>query len=132
MTILFTPTTTALRLPGLPVPPSLNNLYRNAGGGYSHRVLTTAGKAYKAEVGLKAVLAARAAGFAPPPRARLKLTLRLYFKADNRDGDNAIKVLQDAICQALGINDRYVKAWDVTAEVDKKNPRADAVLEVIP
>lgn len=131
----MTTTTTAaraLQLPGLPVPPSLNHLYRNAGGGYSHRVLTTAGKAYKAQVGLLARRAAADCGFAPAPRAKLKLTLHLYFKADNRDGDNAIKVLQDAICQALELNDRYVKEWHVYASVDAKRPRADAVLEVLP
>lgn len=124
--------TTMLYLAGLPVPPSLNNAYTQ-GRGHGRRVLTEEGRAFKQETGLRARLAASAAGFEPDPRAaRLALTMRLYFPRDNRDGDNAIKLLQDAICEGLGINDRRVKEWHVYADVDRQRPRTDVVVEVLP
>lgn len=113
----------------LPVPPSLNNAYFNGRNG--RRVLSAEGRQYKASVGLLVRYLAREQGFTVPKGARLALTARFYFARDNRDGDNAVKLLQDAAAEALGLNDRCIKEWHIYGAVDKAAPRCAFELAVL-
>lgn len=121
----------------LPLLPTLNHAYKNAygktsgGKAFTRRVLTDDAQTAMATAGIIARNAARLAGWAAPDGARFALTLRFYFARDTRDGDNAIKLTQDALAQALGFNDKAIKEWHVYSAVDKASPRCEVELCVI-
>jgi crossover junction endodeoxyribonuclease RusA len=112
----------------LPVPPSLNHAYATVRG---RRVLSAEGRQYKASAGLLIRYLAAQQGFTVPEGARLALTARFYFANKLRDGDNAVKLLQDAVAEALGFNDRCIKEWHIYGDVDKALPRCSFELAVL-
>src|SRR5437867_6104084 len=92
----------------LPLPPSINHQYATVQG---RRVLSSAGRRFKALVGQE-VLCALAKRKSGPPLGQmpdgtpLALDLRFYFESDlRRDIDGGLKIAQDAVCEALGLND---------------------------
>ena len=87
-------------------PVSLNNAYFTARNG--KRVKTQEARAYSAAVELLTIAAAREQGFIAAPE-RLALTF-LVSLPDNRrrDLDGLVKLAQDAICAALGVDDSRV------------------------
>jgi Holliday junction resolvase RusA-like endonuclease len=110
-----------------PLPPSLNNVYTN-GRGHGRRVLTSEGRNYKAEVA-KLLL-----GRQPlPSGARIGLSLRFWFKNKQRtDISNRVKLLEDALSEALGFDDCCVDRLLVErVGYDKAQPRCDVVIEVL-
>ena len=113
-----------LRLYGLPCPPSLNNAYTN-GAGHGRRVLTSEARTFKADAARCISFAARADGFAVPAKTPLRLSFVFYFANVQRDGSNAVKLIEDAISEALGFNDRWVTASSWTKHIDKRYPRCD-------
>jgi len=89
----------------VPVPPSTNTAYATVHG---RRVLTREGREYKASV------TARIARW-PKPRwltMSITITMPLMFKngtVRQFDASNRIKLLEDAVCEGLGIDDRWVR-----------------------
>lgn len=115
----------------LPVPPSINHQYATVNG---RRLLSTAGRAYKAQVGQLVWLnlaksPARATLLAGLQSASLALSIRFYFtSALRRDVDGGLKIAQDALCEGLGINDNRIVETHLYKHVDKANPRIEVRL----
>lgn len=117
-----TGTDVGLRLT-VPIPPSTNNAYLNAAKG---RKLTPKGRRYKADVLHLANGAGAQKKEIPPPYS---LTIALYFgDARRRDASNFVKVLEDALMEAIGGDDSDVQELYVTRALNRANPRAEVVL----
>lgn len=112
----------------LPVPPSVNHQYATVNG---RRLISSAGRAYKAQVGqlvwLKLAQSThRAALLARLQSEWLTLSIRFYFtSALRRDVDGGLKIAQDALCEGLGINDNRIVETHLYKYVDKSNPRIE-------
>ncbi|HEX9155659.1 MAG TPA: RusA family crossover junction endodeoxyribonuclease [Nitrospira sp.] len=115
----------------LPVPPSINHQYSTVNG---RRLLSTAGRAYKAQVGQLVWLNLanspdRSTLLAGLQSASLALSIRFYFtSALRRDVDGGLKIAQDALCEGLGINDNRIVETHLYKHVDKTNPRIEVRL----
>lgn len=115
----------------LPVPPSLNNAYKNVRRG--GRVLTDTAKNYKTMAKRDVERLALVSGFRYPDGARLALTLTLHFSSNHRrDISNCVKLPEDALAEVLGFDDSRVDHLLVErGAVDAKNPRCEILLEVL-
>lgn len=115
----------------LPVPPSINHQYATVNG---RRLLSSIGRAYKAQVGQLVWLALRnsphqAALLSQLQFATLALSIRFYFtSALRRDVDGGLKIAQDALCEGLGVNDNRIVETHLYKHVDKANPRIEVDL----
>jgi crossover junction endodeoxyribonuclease RusA len=118
----------------LPVPPSINHQYATVNG---RRLLSAAGRSYKALVGQQIVLALARS---PYRHALLKilraedlaLSIRFYFTSRlRRDVDGGLKIAQDALCEGLGINDNRIVETHLYKNLDKLNPRIEIVLSPV-
>jgi len=115
----------------LPVPPSINHQYATVNG---RRLLSTTGRAYKAQVGQLVWLALvnsphRATLLSQFRSASLALSIRFYFtSALRRDVDGGLKIAQDALCEGLGVNDNRIVETHLYKHVDKTNPRIEISL----
>jgi crossover junction endodeoxyribonuclease RusA len=115
----------------LPVPPSVNHQYATMNG---RRLISSAGRAYKAQVGqlvwLKLAQSAdRASLLAQLQSEWLTLSIRFYFtSALRRDVDGGLKIAQDALCEGLGINDNRIVETHLYKHIDKDNPRIEVHL----
>lgn len=118
----------------LPVPPSINHQYATVNG---RRVLTAAGRTYKAEVAqLVAVGLARSAQRGSflyrVQSASLSLTIRFCFSsALRRDVDSGLKIAQDALCAGLGLNDNRITEIHLYKRQDKDYPRIEVTLSLL-
>ncbi|HEV8244108.1 MAG TPA: RusA family crossover junction endodeoxyribonuclease [Nitrospirales bacterium] len=142
-TAAFIPNGFAVRAPALqpdgflflvlPLPPSINHHYATVQG---RRVLSSEGRRFKTLVGQEVLcaLAKRKAG--PPSNAipagvPLGLDLHFYFISEiRRDIDGGLKITQDAICEALGINDNRIVEVILHKEKDVTSPRMELSLRV--
>lgn len=115
----------------LPVPPSINHQYATVNG---RRVLAAAGRAYKATVAQQVLL-----GLAGSPHRQtllqalrthdLSLSIRFYFASPlRRDVDSGLKIAQDALCEALGLNDNRVTEVHLYKSQDARQPRIEISL----
>lgn len=115
----------------LPVPPSINHQYATV---KARRVLSSVGRAYKALVGgLVLVALARSPHREPLYRllrqAPLSLAIRFHFQsAVRRDVDSGLKIAQDALCEALGINDNRITEIHLYKHADPVRPRIEVSL----
>ena len=115
----------------LPVPPSVNHQYATVNG---RRLISSAGRAYKAQVGqlvwLKLAQSThRASLLAQLQSEWLALSIRFYFtSALRRDLDGGLKIAQDALCEGLGINDNRIVETHLYKYIDKENPRIEVQL----
>jgi Holliday junction resolvase RusA-like endonuclease len=110
-----------------PIPPSLNNAYTN-GRHHGRRVLTAEGRHYKARV------ASLLDGTQLLPNgARIGLSLRLWFRnRQRRDISNCVKLLEDAVSEALGFDDCAVDRLLVErVGIDAVRPRCEVTIEVL-
>lgn len=127
-------TATRLQLT-LPVPPSINHQYATVQG---RRVMSSTGRAYKTEVGhvLLAVLSGHPhrTHFLDGARAgTLTLTIHFFFaSALRRDVDGGLKIAQDAVCGALGVNDNRVTEIHLYKKQDRAHPRMELTLDLSP
>jgi crossover junction endodeoxyribonuclease RusA len=119
----------------LPLPPSINHQYATVQG---RRVLSSAGRRFKALVGQE-VLCALAKRKSGPPLAQmldgipLALDLRFYFESElRRDIDGGLKITQDAVCEALGINDNRIIEVTLRKKRDAAAPRLELTLRLCP
>lgn len=113
----------------LPVPPSINHQYATVQG---RRVLSRSGREFKAFVAeqVESWLDDHphfdAALF---QRHYLALTITFYFASVlRRDLDGGLKIAQDALCEALGVNDNLVIEIRLSKRVDRHCPRIDVHL----
>ena len=117
----------------LPLPPSINHQYATVQG---RRVLSSASRRFKIHVGQELLcLVARRSSITSttrvPDRIRLALDLRFYFvSALRRDIDGGLKITQDALCEALGINDNRIVEVSLRKDVDALAPRMELSLRV--
>jgi crossover junction endodeoxyribonuclease RusA len=118
----------------LPMPPSVNNQYATVNG---RRVLSAEGRRFKAEVGKQVSdLLFEAGGDALLAALRgsyLSLFIDFYFSTPmKRDLDGGLKITQDALCEALGVNDNRVVDIHLVKRIDPRRPRIEVELETIP
>jgi crossover junction endodeoxyribonuclease RusA len=119
----------------LPLPPSINHQYATVQG---RRVLSRAGRDYKTLVA-EAVEDWGARQHLPMSMVTvfqnhyLALTITFYFAtALRRDLDGGLKIAQDALCEALGVNDNLVVEIHLSKRVDRQQPRIEVRLTVLP
>jgi crossover junction endodeoxyribonuclease RusA len=119
----------------LPLPPGVNNQYATVNG---RRVLSAEARRFKADVQGK-IAAMRFSGALPEQALSalcsgyLSLFVDFYFPTPmKRDLDGGLKITQDALCEALGINDNRVVDIHLVKRLDPRNPRIDVQLETIP
>lgn len=63
----------------------------------------------------------------------LSLTLTFYFAtALRRDLDGGLKLGQDALCEALAVNDNLVVEIHLSKRVDRRQPRMEVQLKPLP
>jgi len=118
----------------LPMPPSINQQYATVNG---RRVLSRSGREYKQEAG-KAIRRLRAEGQIPDALVQalqhgfVSLFIDFYFTTPNRrDLDGGLKITQDAICDALEVNDNRVVDLHLVKRIDPLRPRIEVELEAI-
>lgn len=118
----------------LPVPPSINHQYATVNG---RRLLSSAGRAYKAYVGQQVWLALAQSPVRLSLRERFRsgpvaLSIRFFFaSALRRDLDGGLKIAQDAICEGLGLNDNRIIETHLYKQVDKADPRIEVSLSFL-
>lgn len=107
----------------LSLPPSWNNaLHAVPGRG---RVLSAEARAWKEQAGW---LTRAAMAGCPPLRPPLTVWLFAYGLSRRRDLDGIIKLTQDSILDALGIDDRYVDEVYAVRVLSRDGPRLDVVV----
>lgn len=119
----------------LPLPPGINQQYTRVG---NRRVLSGESRAYKRRAArrleslrAKDVLDDRFV--AALREGYIGLFLDFYFETPlKRDLDGGLKIVQDVICDTLGINDNRVVDIHLLKRIDPLNPRLEVELEVIP
>ena len=115
----------------LPIPPSINHHYATVNG---RRVLSAEGRRFKTLVGQEVIcaLAKHADGrrlLAIPNNNPLALDLHFYFASElRRDIDGGLKITQDAVCEALGINDNRIVEVTLRKDRDAAAPRMELAL----
>jgi crossover junction endodeoxyribonuclease RusA len=119
---------------GLPLPPGINQQYATVNG---RRVLSRDSRRYKKKV-RKSIRRLRANGVisdalvAALREAHVGLFIDFYFETPHRrDLDGGLKVTQDAICEALGVNDNRVVDVHLIKRIDPLHPRIEVELEAI-
>src|SRR5262249_38316980 len=117
----------------LPLPPSINHQYATVQG---RRVLSRSGREFKA-----LVAAEMESWLDEHPlfdvalfqRRYLALTITFYFGSVlRRDLDGGLKIAQDALCEALGVNDNLVIEIHLSKRVDRHTPRMEVCLTALP
>jgi len=114
----------------LPVPPSINHQYATVNG---RRVLSAGGRDYKIQVGHQVLLALagsthRQTLLEAVRSSDLSLSLHFFFpSALRRDLDGGLKITQDALAEALGINDARIVELHLFKTVSDR-PRVEAAL----
>ena len=119
----------------LPLPPSINDQYTQVG---KKRVLSKDHLQFKRQVRRKvhtlrvdeALTGPFIAAFS---QGSIGLFLDFYFETPlRRDLDGGLKITQDALLEALGINDNRVVDIHLVKRIAPNNPRVEVELEVIP
>lgn len=119
----------------LPLPPSINHQYATVQG---RRVLSRAGRDYKILVAEEVDAWRERQPLAADvltalQRHYLALTIHFYFAtALRRDLDGGLKIAQDALCEALGINDNLVVEIHLRKRVNRHHPRIEIELAALP
>jgi crossover junction endodeoxyribonuclease RusA len=117
----------------LPVPPSINHQYATVNG---RRILSSAGRAYKTQVGRQVWVAlaqspARTSLMDRLHLGPLVLSIRFFFSsALRRDVDGGLKIAQDALCESLGLNDNRIVETHLYKDLDKTHPRMEVSLSL--
>ena len=115
----------------LPIPPSINHQYATVNG---RRILSAAGRRYKADVGYQVLLALSQSGCREAVLATfrshyLSLSMRFHFRSPlRRDVDGGVKITQDAVLEALGLNDNRIVELHLFKSLEGKDPHVDILL----
>lgn len=119
----------------LPLPPSINNQYTRAG---NRRVLSKEHISFKRQVRhrihrLRVDEVITDAFIAALGQGWIGLFLDFYFETPlRRDLDGGLKITQDAILNALGINDNRVVDIHLVKRIAPLDPRVEVEMEAIP
>jgi crossover junction endodeoxyribonuclease RusA len=119
----------------LPLPPSINQQYATVRG---RRVLSKASRRYKKEVRhiVRRLRVDRVIGddlVAALRQGFIGLFIDFYFETPlRRDLDGGLKIAQDAICDALGVDDNRVVDVHLVKRIDPLRPHIEVELEAIP
>ena len=114
----------------LPLPPGVNGQYSTVNG---RRVLSAGARRWK-----KLALGELAGRFEPAfletaRQGYLALFLDFYFESPlRRDLDGGLKIAQDTICEALGVDDRRVVDIHLVKRIDPLHPRMVVEIEALP
>ena len=116
----------------LPLPPSINRQYATVNG---RRVLSATGRRYKATVGqllMTAPSSSEWTAFLQKVQEHfLTLTIHFYFPTLlRRDIDGGLKIAQDALCEAMNLNDNRIMEIHLYKTLDRDNPRLECTLEL--
>ena len=128
------PLTPALAL-ALPLPPSINHQYATVNG---RRILSRTARDFKAMVAEEVATWQDRAALSNQALAQfgcsyLSLTITFYFITPRRrDLDGGLKIAQDALCEALGVNDNLVVEIHLNKRVDRQRPRMEVLLCTLP
>lgn len=115
----------------LPVPPSINHQYATVNG---RRLLSSAGRGYKSTVAHQVLMALARSPHKEPLLRNLRgndlaLSIHFYFASPlRRDVDGGLKIAQDALCEALGLNDNRVVEIHLYKSRDIHHPRIEMTL----
>lgn len=115
----------------LPIPPSINHQYATVNG---RRILSAAGRRYKADVGHQVLLALSQSGCREAVLAAfrsqyLSLSMRFHFRSPRRrDVDGGVKITQDAVLEALGVNDNRIVELHLFKILEGKDPHVEILL----
>lgn len=118
----------------LPLPPSINSQYATVG---NRRVLSKEASRFKRDVKKLLLGTVGDAARDETERARLGtgflgLYLDFYFTTPlKRDLDGGLKITQDALCEALDLDDRRVVDIHLVKRIDPLRPRVEVELEAI-
>jgi len=114
----------------LPLPPSINAQYATVNG---RRVLSKEARLYKQTVAEWMMIAGGLPHFpSDVTEMYIVLFIACYFTSPlRRDLDGGLKILIDAVCGALGINDNRVVDLHVVKRVDKAEPRVELVVSLV-
>jgi crossover junction endodeoxyribonuclease RusA len=118
----------------LPMPPSINQQYATVRG---RRVLSKASRHYKKEVRrmVRRLRVERVIGdemVAALRQGFIGLFIDFYFETPlRRDLDGGLKIAQDAICDALGVDDNRVVDVHLVKRIDPLRPHIEVELEAI-
>jgi crossover junction endodeoxyribonuclease RusA len=119
----------------LPLPPSINHQYATVRG---RRVLSKTSRHYKKEVRhiVRRLRVDRVIGddlVAALRQGFIGLFIDFYFETPlRRDLDGGLKIAQDAICDALGVDDNRVVDVHLVKRIDPLRPHIEVELEAIP
>jgi crossover junction endodeoxyribonuclease RusA len=119
----------------LPVPPSINHQYATVNG---RRLLSAVGRGYKSFISRRILVCLaqsthRAILLTALRESNLALSIRFYFSsALRRDLDGGLKIAQDAICEALGLNDNRIAEIHLFKHLDKSQARIEVTLRALP
>lgn len=116
----------------LPLPPSINRQYATVNG---RRVLSATGRRYKVTVGqllMTAPSSSEWTAFLQKVQEHfLTLTIHFYFPTLlRRDIDGGLKIAQDALCEAMNLNDNRIMEIHLYKTLDRDNPRLECILEL--
>lgn len=114
----------------LPLPPSINRQYATVNG---RRVLSATGRRYKVTVGQLLMTASSSSewpAFLQKTHEHfLILTIHFYFPTLlRRDIDGGLKIAQDALCEAMSLNDNRITEIHLYKTLDRDNPRLECIL----
>ncbi len=120
----------------LPLPPGINNQYVTLKNG--RRALSKESQKWKRQARQElevlrfdgrvseAFLKALADGY-------VSLFLDFYFESPlKRDLDGGLKILQDTLCEAFGVNDNRVVDIHLVKRMDPLRPRVEVQVEALP
>jgi crossover junction endodeoxyribonuclease RusA len=114
----------------LPLPPGVNNQYVTVG---KRRVLSKDARAFRRSV----AAVTRALHLRQDVTELLPVLLEQPFACDfvfyfetpfKRDLDGGLKIALDAVCDGLGLDDRYVVSITLEKRIDPLNPRLELEL----
>lgn len=114
------PKSITIRLPSL--PPGTNGLYPTVG---NRRVLSAEARAWKEQAGW---LTRQALTGVEPLTPPLTVSLFAYGLSRKRDLDGCLKIAIDAVCEAMGVDDRYVDEVYAVRVLSRDGPRLDVVV----
>lgn len=113
----------------LPLPPGVNNQYITRNG---RRVLAPSARTW-AKAAQPVLLHAFPPAFvAVAKQGYLALFIDFYFPTPlRRDLDGGLKLAQDVICRALGVDDRRVVDIHLVKRMDPLRPRIEVEMEAL-
>ena len=116
----------------LPIPPSINRQYATVNG---RRVLSATGRRYKGTIGQLLMTVASSsewpAFLCKAQEHFLALTIHFYFPTLlRRDLDGGLKIAQDALCEAMSLNDNRIMEIHLYKTLDRDNPRLECTLSL--